>query len=229
MSEPFILLEQQCSYETLLDLVRRWNFSSFSSSSLSPSSSFSLQAPESSCLHLSSDLAHLCISFLTVEPVTHNQVTAVACSSTDGSHELQECLIDSETSWFMSALRTMPRGAGREWVEFRLGPLTRRLVAVCIKIPPLPAGPLSVRLFQLQVRPNEKLPTDSETSWITLPNIYQVASETGWQNFPLQEPVDALQVRILMLKNQLFQVIREISPSLASPYENVGFFAVRFE
>ena len=208
MSEPLVLIEQQCTYETLVNIVNRWNFSTVESPQL-----------------LSPELARYCVSFLTVERVLNDQITAVACSSSDGRHDLQTCLNEAESSWWISRAGSMPRGVGQEWIEFRLGPLPRRLSAVSIKIPPLPLGPLSVKEFQLQI----KQTNDPSTSdWITLPTRHRVANRTGFQQFAI-ESIDAQYVRILCLQNQIADFIQPNAPVEHAQYNCVGFFSIRFD
>lgn len=100
---------------------------------------------------LPGEISHRIVDYLVVEGVQHEQVQVIGCSSTDGSHPLPTCLSPDEDTWWISAANTMPEGKGHEYVEFRLHPSTLcRLTCVSIKIPPLPAGPLSVRDFVIK-------------------------------------------------------------------------------
>lgn len=217
---PLILKEQRCSYETLSDLLRRWNFAS-SPTVLGPS-----QEPSASTYYLSPELVHHCISFLSILPVDSTQVTAVGCSSTDAQHDLSECLTERTGTWWISASHSMPRGTGREWVELQLGETARRMTAVCLHIPPLPVGPLSVREFTLQV-----LASSGSLEWKELAqDTFVVANRTGMQRFLLEEPVDAYRVRIVCLSNQMSEFIPVLAPRMEyARYECVGFYTVRLE
>ncbi|GKY92007.1 hypothetical protein MPSEU_000172300 [Mayamaea pseudoterrestris] len=203
MSEPLLLVEQHCSY--------------------APSTGNAKTVP----LLLSPELAIYCVSFLTVEPVNASEVIAAACSSTDGRHDLQECLTEDESTWWISNAGSMPRGQGCEWVELQLGPVTRRISSVSVKIPPLPLGPLSVETFHLQI-PDADSSLD-KPAWRALPTQHVVTNRTGWQHFALPEPVDASRIRIVCLRNQMAGFTRDLSPELVALYESVGFYSVRFD
>jgi hypothetical protein len=175
-------------------------------------------------------------SFLTVRNVSHADVRVAGCSSHDNRHPLSSCLTPGEDTWWISAPQTMNRGRGSEHVDFKLCPAgesARRLAAFAIKIPPLPVGPLSVRDFELKQRV-ERFDEDgtSSCSYETIGlSSNSVHNAAGWQHFRLIEPVDANVVRLVCLNNQMSRFTDEASPlpAVASPFDQVGFFSIRFE
>jgi len=109
-------------------------------------------------------------SFFLVSPIVPSDVTAIGASSSASSTSfpLSAVLDATISSWWISGLGTMPRGKGREHIEFLLSPSTSsspnatqggrvcRLFKFSIQIPPLPMGPLSVRKFRLERYVEEK-------------------------------------------------------------------------
>ena len=214
MSQPLLLVEQQCSYETLVGLLKRLDFSA----SPSDKASESLPSPLEFLL-LPPDVVHICVSYLTIEPVIHDQVTVVACSSSNGSHDLQACLNEDRNTWWSSADNTMPGGVGEEWIEFQLGPKPRRLSTISLSACREEEGRIRVKKFQLQVQ--------RDGSWITLPKIYWLHR---WAYQVQLEPVDAHSIRILCLQNcMLDNTWGTMHRYGLERHERVGIFAIRFE
>jgi hypothetical protein len=248
MSDPLLLLEQCCDYSTLALLLRRINFASQNQHvkeqkehEYSTNNNKQRDDHSERLLLPSPELTRHCLSFLVVRPVVHAQVTAIACSSHDNQHPLQECLNEDESSWWLSARGSMQQGKGREWVDFQVGNTIKRLTAVSLKIPPLPAGPLSVAEFQVEYKEQASAPL-SVRYWKVASPVYVTQNRTGFQRFQLPEPVDALLIRIVCLSNQIalsMQEIMEIARPLLQlgrdqtiwpeEHTSVGFFAIRFE
>lgn len=209
-----MLVEMKCSYSRLQLHIQKINFNATTNTATATTTK--------SPLYLPSELARHVANFLTVERVQKDQVEAVTASSHDKAHKLSDCLQDNETTWWISGFGSMPGGQGEEYVELRLcsqRPILRRLRAVCVRIPPLPMGPLSVREFRVDV-------SDGKGTWRQLPFQFSVDNRTGMQRFALGE-VDAHSVRIVCLSNQISAYLE----SMESPHsmERVGFYAVQFE
>jgi hypothetical protein len=174
--------------------------------------------------------------YLVIQRVDMAHVTATGCSSQqqpppqpppplhdDNVNEssivprmpLSECLVDSDTSWWISqdSVEVEP-----QYVEFALvsggsGSSSSsssssssnnnhtqsacRLSAVAIRIPPLPMGPLSVREFRLDAMTTAtnfmdhgnstttSVLTATTTCWTPITSVYEVENRTGWQRFVL--------------------------------------------
>ena len=202
--QPLVLASMECSFDSLQEIVQRVNFD-----------------PSGTAKHLPPELSKHVSKFLTVRRAVRDEVEAVTASSMDmAPHKLADCLVDNEESWWMSALGTMPGGRGEEYVEFRLSkiPVLRRVIAVSVRIPPLPQGPLSVREFRVDV-------ADEVGLWRQLPGVHSVDNRTGMQRFPIGD-VDAHSVRVVCLSSQISTYIGE-DPD--HNFERVGFYAVQFE
>jgi len=212
---------------------------------------------------LTPELTRRIMKYFIVKPVRHDDVTVVKASSHDGRHPLSACLDPSEDNWYMSKPKSMPSGIGNEFVEFQLVPSScsnescRRLVAVSLKIPPLPNGPLSVRQFQLQVprrnddddddddsttTANNDDDDDDELSWRTVGGdrdryrtTFRLENRTGWQRFEL-EPCETNLIRVVCLSNQMSTYLqRPYNPPRAAftaeqqQFDSVGFYSIRFD
>jgi hypothetical protein len=232
------------SYESLALIIRKINFAPTGSncSGGSPGvAPLDRQKPR----NLTPELMRRVMSFLLVRAVVHGDVSVVGCSSHDGRHPLSSCLSPDEDTWWISAPRTMNQGRGREHVDFWLcrqgsNESVRRLSSISIKIPPLPRGPLSVRDFELRLRVERRSDGDDGTTSFFLYQSLALSSnsvrnEPGWQRFRLIEPIDANVVRLVCLNNQMSRFIgggdasETLLPTVVSPFDQVGFFSIRFE
>jgi hypothetical protein len=196
------------SYDEIFRLIASINFS--------PRSNRNRQT-------LPSELVYRVMQYLVIKRVSSEMVRALECSSHDRIYPLQRCLIDDDTSWWLSAMGTMPQGRGRQWVQFALGSTLRRLSTVQIKIPPLPQGPLSVREFLVQA-------FSIDRGWHQVSPTFVVANRAGWQMFHLTELVDVDEVRIVCLSNQISALIHDLeaNEAMLRRFESVGFFTIRF-
>ena len=214
-NEPLVLSCMNCSFTQLRSVIQEINFASRTTAAAAIATQPRQQ------LFLPLELSGYVATFFTVPRVVPSQVEAVAASSLDATHKLTGCLVNDEDSWWLSGFGTMPGGRGDEYVEFRLcpRPLLRRVVAVFVRIPPLPLGPLSVREFRVEV-------SDENLTWRNLPEVYSVDNRTGLQRFPIGN-IDAYCIRIVCLSNQISQFLE----AMESPHrmERVGFYAVQFE
>ena len=50
------------------------------------------------------------VTFFTVKPLNPDRTKALSCSSTSGQYSLDHCLIDSESSWWISSTGTFRNG-----------------------------------------------------------------------------------------------------------------------
>lgn len=97
----------------------------------------------------SDDLARRIVDFLCLQRVSPQDIQVSGCSSNRGDFPLADALSEDDRRWWISASGSMPGGIGREFLEFHFGDLPRRVEYVGVKIPALPHGPLSVRVFHL--------------------------------------------------------------------------------
>jgi hypothetical protein len=241
--EPLLASDMKAfSYDSLALIVRQINLAPTGSEPEgTPDGARSNQrGQQTPRLRLTPELTRRVLGFLAVRAARHCDVTVAGCSSHDGRHPLASCLSPDETTWWISAPRTMNRGRGREHVDFLLCPgeseSARRLSSVSIRIPPLPRGPLSVRDLELRLR-IERRGDDGTPFYLYQPvalSSNSVRNEPGWQRFRLIEPVDAKVVRLVCLNNQISRFMGDegsepLLPTVVSPFDQVGFFSIRFE
>jgi hypothetical protein len=230
--QPLLVSPMKCSYVEILQLLNRVDFSAGTQSANNEKV-------------LSPELAQRILQYLTIKRVNQGQVRVLECSSHDRGHPLVCCLSPDEETWWMSANRTMPLGRGQQWVQFALSPTLCRLSAVLLKIPPLPQGPLSVREFFLQA-------FSIDRGWHSISPIFVVENRVGWQRFPLLDPADVDEVRVVCVSNQMSAFVQQQQQQpqnidnvnnnnnddahdgtgLAAAmrrFESVGYFAIRFE
>ena len=159
--------------------------------------------------------------FFTTRRLEPKQTRVNGVSSTSGQYNVEECLVDSENSWWISAFGSFRHGRGEEYIEFELGPTLKRLTAVHLSIPPLPRGPLSVRTMRLDSNAN------ATGEWRAATTVLTVENRSGWQRIELPSPIDAQFVRVVCLTNQATRFQNEDAPS--DEWDAVGFFTIKFE
>jgi hypothetical protein len=159
--------------------------------------------------------------FFTTRRLDPKETEAIRASSTSGQYSLDQCLVDSESSWWISAFGSFRNGRGEEYIEFELGTTLKRLTAVHLCIPPLPRGPLSVRTMRLDC--NAK----ATGEWRAATPILTVENKSGWQRFELPSPIDAQYIRVVCLTNQATRFQNEEAHS--NDWDAVGFFTIKFE
>ncbi|KAG7346658.1 hypothetical protein IV203_005727 [Nitzschia inconspicua] len=160
-------------------------------------------------------------SFFTTARLDPSKTRALRCSSTSGQYSLDQCLVDTENSWWISATSSLRNGRGEEYVEFELGSTMVRLSAVYLNIPPMPRGPLSVRTMRIDASSN---PTTDE--WRQVSPVLVVENRSGWQRIELPDPVDVQYIRAVCLSNQASRFLSEHPPA---DFNSIGFFTIRFE
>lgn len=244
--ERLVLKENACTFRELVELVsdlpsaRRW-----------PGRRGPPPPPPSPSLP--AEVARAVARWLTVARVGAPSsggvfVEATGCSSRSSSPDLPiSCALDVDTStWWISEGGSMPLGRGREWIAFGLcersgDGIADRLVRLSrfrIEVPPLPSGPLSVRLLQLEYWATGTSTTTTTTgdgdgdgddvdvgrgeepvgrgdsveygsaTWRAASPVWTVESRSGWQTFDLPEPVDCAYVRVVCLSNQVSPFLR---------------------
>lgn len=211
-SEPQLSVDL-LSYSDLVLLVGHLNFEN---SSFSPEHQQGRLLPSDLCRNVS--------SFLFVPPVRHQDVRVTAASSTSGRHMLEGVLLPTKSGGWMSAVGTMPNGRGREYLQFRLD-LTgqvRRLRTLSILIPGMVRGPCSLWEFQIEFLPQ------SPQVWKSLPDKFALTNEKEFQTFTFEQPIDALEVRIVCLSSQINRWLFR-DERTTNRYNQVGFSAVKFE
>jgi len=108
------------------------------------------------------DIVDRIIGHLKIGIVDMAEVSAVACSSNQGDgtrgKSMHGTLMSEENTWWISKNTLDDDDEDEEeghhfneWVQYRMGPVPRRCDFVSMRIPQLPAGPLSVRIFHLEV------------------------------------------------------------------------------
>jgi hypothetical protein len=187
---------------------------------------------------LPAELFRKIASYHTLKRVEPSQVQAVRASSTMGdSISLSDVLNASDDStWWMSRRGSMPRGHGREWVHFQLASKegVRRLSGLEIKIPPIPMGPLSVREFYLEsrIKVESRVVNNNNVlveEWVRISPNWMVENKTGLQRFELLFSVDATDVRLICLSNQISTYLGNgADDDLVDRFDSVGMYAVVF-
>lgn len=153
--------------------------------------------------NLHPEMTHHILSFLAVLRVDPAEVMATGCSSIDDHNPnacaLHHALTPAVDNWWISGPGSMGCGVGGEWVAFRMntGGEVRRIERVDMRIPPLPAGPLSVRNFYLESAPSAEGPwtrASPEQEMTTL-------DATAVQSWALRPPIEAAYVRVVCTRN----------------------------
>jgi len=199
---------------------------------------------------LPAELVDAIVGCLEVRPVSRVRVIALAASSIAANASIAHALDPSDNNWWISAPGSMPGGVGKESITFSLDAGTSPVVIdrVTMRIPPLPSGPLSVRVFHLEVftGPHD-LVGETWARAFTNPQMWARASRdfttrdvSGDQAFAVYPPVEAAFVRVVCTRNAARArlsddeytelegrwgdtlMLENIVPS------SVGFFSVRF-
>ena len=199
---------------------------------------------------LPAELVDAIVGCLEVRPVSRVRVIALAASSIAANASIAHALDPSDSNWWISAPGSMPGGVGKESITFSLDAGTSPVVIdrITMRIPPLPSGPLSVRVFHLEVftGPHD-LVGETWARAFTNPQMWARASRDftsrdvgGDQAFAVYPPVEAAFVRVVCTRNAARArlsddeytelegrwgdtlMLENIVPS------SVGFFSVRF-
>ena len=165
-----------------------------------------------------SDFVDLIVSMLVLPPVDLRQVAATGASSSNdyGPCHPSNTLKMSRQNWWISADQPETGGSG-EWVEYCLGEHRAVVDFFMMTIPPLPSGPLSVRVFKLEARNEPEAPWErASEDLMTL----DVPRQQWWALVP---PIEARYVRIVCLVNAAAHARVGFRPP-----DSIGFFEAGF-
>ena len=158
-------------------------------------------------------------SFLTISEMVYNNVKAIGCSSTSKQFEISEVLNTKENTWWIS------NGRCPQWVEFEIDNPTL-LRQICIKIPALPYGPLSVRQFKISILKNKKKEKEKKEQnddndnnmFIQDDRILETLDTEKMQIFALEPPI--------LLHHNKFRI--ECLTTAKPNQFSVGYFSIQF-
>ena len=147
------------------------------------------------------------ISYLCINRVDSTSVRAVATSSVDTHANIHNTLDRRLDRWWISkmgsrALTTAEEGG--EWVSYDLCPVDDKRKTVvqvnllCLVIPPLPHGPLSVRKFRLDVSDTSG---EKEGPWTTAIEELTTLDSGEIQEWSIYPPIESKFVRIVCKEN----------------------------
>lgn len=220
-----LLVRDMHWYTSLPELVETIHDSAGRTSNTSGDDDATLSLPLDICQRIG--------DFFVIEPVNMIEVSVLSCSSHDRSCNPNDVLNEDENSWWISERGSMPRGVGRVVMEFGLnktGNSLRRLREICIKAPPMPQGPLSLRTFQIRTTVSSKPRHDGDMNddWQEILHGH-VASHAGWQRFRVA-PTDCLRLQLVCLTNQISLFLMDEGVlDRNHPYSAVGLYSIRFE
>eukprot|EP00929_Paragymnodinium_shiwhaense_P098840 TRINITY_DN60356_c0_g1_i2.p1 TRINITY_DN60356_c0_g1~~TRINITY_DN60356_c0_g1_i2.p1 ORF type:complete len:261 (+),score=58.29 TRINITY_DN60356_c0_g1_i2:100-882(+) len=162
---------------------------------------------------------------LQVAPVAAGRLDVVGASSSRGDFSLTAVLDPNPRTWWISGAGTFKEGYGEEWLEFafkdaqRNSEEIRRVSIIGLKIPPLPAGPLSVRDFHLlALRPGRR--PDDDDAWVRAPPLLSTVDTAAMQEIAIVPPLDTSRVRLVCISSAV--KLRR------GGMDCVGLFEVRF-
>lgn len=246
--EKLILNSLNCCYDELICFLRAFDFAMDASVSVFPSSEINtnhssigktsyINKKETkqyegdaalSPLILPDELIRCVLQFFVVKRAQKSEIVASRASSMDMTSKrfgLSCSLENDDTTWWMSGNGTMPKGYGHEFIQFALNnndTVLRRINSVSVCIPPMPMGPLSVRIFRVDALTEEQ-------EWKQISPIFTVENCSGLQRFDLGN-IDATDVRVVCLSNQVASVYgRNTDLIFPPPMECVGLYCVQFD
>merc|ERR1712166_1670687 len=145
------------------------------------------------------DLVERIISFLKIGLVEQSQVTALRCSSSHQGGEgrsMHGPLIRTHHSWWISSGGRNDSAGFAEYVEYQLAEQSVRCEFASIRIPKLPEGPLSVRVFHLETRSD----LFGDAFVRSSPNFTTLDTDHV-QEFQIVPPIEAQSVRVVCTEN----------------------------
>jgi len=175
------------------------------------------------------ELVEYVISFLQLPAVDNAKVVATAASSTARGGACSPAFtldVMTDNWWISKPGSCSPDGRGCEWVQYELGPEPRRVHFLRIKIPKLPYGPLSVRVFHLEASDAADGPFLRASPDLTTFDTERL------QDFALMPPVDARFVRLVCTVNAAASDLEDkwnrLSGIRLVDADCVGFYHVAF-
>lgn len=172
------------------------------------------------------ELVDSVISFLKIAQVDPASVVATRASSTGpmGPSHCSNTLKPDHDTWWISAPGSCPQGEGREWVEYCLSPTAPvRVDFLTLTIPPMPSGPLSVKVFHLE------LSNVPDGPWERATDDMHTVNSIAQQEWALCPPIEARFVRIVCTLNAAGSLARKLDsmPDCQLP-DSIGFFCIGF-
>ena len=141
------------------------------------------------------ELLELVIDKLRIDRVDQSAVRAIGASSTakDGRSSMHNVLKPDANSWWMSAPGSCRFGQGSEFVTVQLSPSAApvRVERVAMMIPPLPSGPLAVRIFHLDRADHPQGP------WTRCSDNFFTLDSARLQEWALEKFVEARYLRVV--------------------------------
>jgi hypothetical protein len=173
------------------------------------------------------ELVEHIISFLQLP-----QVSGVAATGATSTAQYRACdpkntLVANDESWWISSIESCPNGVGSEWVQYQLCAEGRvRVQFVQLKIPRLPYGPLSVRVFHLEAADEERGPFQRVS-----PDLITFDTDR-MQEWALLPPVEARFIRIVCKMNAAASELEDKWQRLAgmrlAEASAIGFLQIGF-
>ncbi|KAA8493930.1 hypothetical protein FVE85_3905 [Porphyridium purpureum] len=126
----------------------------------------------------------------------HVRVLGASSCARSAHSNPSHTLVSDDRLWWISATRSPQHP---EYIEFALGQSANEEVQVALvsmRIPPLPYGPLSVRLFRIESWDARKSAFVFHTA-----HVFSTLDTGGWQTFLLDPPVESSRIRLVCLQN----------------------------
>ena len=181
------------------------------------------------------------MSFLKLQPVKMENVRCVGAVSSDTRDPRcspANSLDPSASNWWISADGETPIGRGAAWIEYDVGdaaPVSIR--ALHMKLPALPAGPLSVRKFHLEAT-NDPPAAAGPRNWTKASADLTTLDVNTEQSIAIHPPIESKRYVRIICKVNAAAYWAEDHKARGTPAagliddshipSNIGFYAVRF-
>lgn len=170
------------------------------------------------------ELFEIVHGYIEIKKLIVTDVTVSGCSSTRGDFPIGCVIKDGEEKWWISADGSFVGGEGEEHLEFSFGSKPRRIRFLGMRIPTLPAGPLSVRNFHLLAKGG------LHSDWVPVTGELETLDRPEMQEFAIHPPIEATAVRLVCTKNAQAALLSTIGngKEVERSCWCVGLFQVRF-
>ncbi|KAJ1634979.1 hypothetical protein T492DRAFT_969377 [Pavlovales sp. CCMP2436] len=178
------------------------------------------------------ELLELVLDHIKLPQVSMAEVRAMSASSVARQFAPAQCsatqtLSSDEETWWLSDTDTCPNGVGSEWVLYKLRPEGRaRVQFVSLKIPKLPYGPLSVRVFHIEASDAEHGP------FVRVSPDLCTFDTQRMQEVALAPAVEASFIRVVCTVNaaasELEDKWQRLSGMRLNEASSIGFFQLSF-
>ena len=179
-------------------------------------------------LNLPQEIGQFISSFLTISDMVCNNIKTVRCSSSSKQHPICEILNSKENTWWIS------NGPCPQYVEFEICKPTI-LKQICIKIPPLPYGPLSVRKFAISFvtgsEGEENVPDEENKNlkFTQDERVFETVDSNLLQVFALDPPILLYNTSNVLTNKKTPPRFRVVCLSTAEENQfSVGYFTIWF-